>query len=180
MHSLPFPGNLTPYQKDHIRPKASTYPVTNPRLLIDWTGSLSGEYDDYVNDQNGEPQWIKDLVIMFLADCSLGHSWDGHGQQMGAACLESELVLLSVCLPDGSSQQRSLRNENKVPMNQEQKTNNIILLLLAVGGILIHILLNGQYGFHRDELDVIMNARQLDWGYVAYPPFTPFLARIEL
>lgn len=65
-------------------------------------------------------------------------------------------------------------------MNQEQKTNNIILLLLAVGGILIHILLNGQYGFHRDELDVIMNARQLDWGYVAYPPFTPFLARIEL
>lgn len=65
-------------------------------------------------------------------------------------------------------------------MTKEQKTNNVILLLLAICGILIHILLNGQYGFHRDELDVIMNARQLDWGYVAYPPFTPFLARISL
>lgn len=46
-------------------------------------------------------------------------------------------------------------------------TSNILLLLLAIGGALIHILLNGQYGFHRDELDIIMNARQLDWGYVA-------------
>lgn len=65
-------------------------------------------------------------------------------------------------------------------MNKEQRTDNIILLSLALCGILIHILLNGQYGFHRDELDVIMNARQLDWGYVAYPPITPFIARISL
>lgn len=46
-------------------------------------------------------------------------------------------------------------------------SNTILLLLLAICGALIHILLNGQYGFHRDELDIIMNARQLDWGYVA-------------
>jgi len=46
--------------------------------------------------------------------------------------------------------------------------------------VLIHILLNGKYGFHRDELDIIMNARQLDWGYLAYPPVTPFIARIGL
>ena len=59
-------------------------------------------------------------------------------------------------------------------------SNNGLLLLLACGGTLIHILLNGQYGFHRDELDIIMNARQLDWGYVAYPPVTPFIARIGL
>ena len=55
-----------------------------------------------------------------------------------------------------------------------------ILLLLGLGIALAHVLTNGQYGFHRDELDIIMNARQLDWGYVAYPPLTPLMARIEL
>jgi 4-amino-4-deoxy-L-arabinose transferase-like glycosyltransferase len=59
-------------------------------------------------------------------------------------------------------------------------TDNGFLLILAFCGASIHILLNGQYGFHRDELDIIMNARQLDWGYVAYPPITPFIARIGL
>ncbi|MFN2196685.1 MAG: glycosyltransferase family 39 protein, partial [Anaerolineales bacterium] len=57
---------------------------------------------------------------------------------------------------------------------------NGILLLLGAAAALFHILFNGQYGFHRDELDILMNARQLDWGYVAYPPITPFAARILL
>ena len=52
---------------------------------------------------------------------------------------------------------------------KENKTNNLILLLMAFGAVIFHIALNGQYGFHRDELDFIMNARQLDWGYVSYP-----------
>ena len=55
-----------------------------------------------------------------------------------------------------------------------------VLLWLAFGGVILHTLLNGQYGFHRDELDILMNARQLAWGYVAYPPLTPFIARIGL
>jgi 4-amino-4-deoxy-L-arabinose transferase-like glycosyltransferase len=57
---------------------------------------------------------------------------------------------------------------------------NRAIWLLAMGAVVIHVLANGQYGFHRDELDMIMNARQLDWGYVAYPPVTPLLARIGL
>jgi 4-amino-4-deoxy-L-arabinose transferase-like glycosyltransferase len=55
-----------------------------------------------------------------------------------------------------------------------------VLLLIGLGVALFHVVTNGQYGFHRDELDIIMNARRLDWGYVAYPPLTPLLARIEL
>lgn len=65
-------------------------------------------------------------------------------------------------------------------MNKEQKTDNLILLHMALGAVIFHIALNGQYGFHRDELDFIMNARQLDWGYVSYPPITPLFARIGL
>ncbi len=54
------------------------------------------------------------------------------------------------------------------------------VLILALGVVIVHALANGQYGFHRDELDILINARRLDWGYVSYPPLTPFLARIGL
>ena len=45
---------------------------------------------------------------------------------------------------------------------------------LAAAVALLHILTNGRYGFHRDELQFLSDARHLDWGFVAYPPFTPF------
>jgi 4-amino-4-deoxy-L-arabinose transferase-like glycosyltransferase len=53
-----------------------------------------------------------------------------------------------------------------------------ILLYLALGRILLHTLTNGQYGFHRDELAMLDDARRLAWGYVAYPPLTPFVTRV--
>jgi protein-S-isoprenylcysteine O-methyltransferase Ste14 len=54
------------------------------------------------------------------------------------------------------------------------------LVLLALGVFLAHALTNGQYGFHRDELLTLNNSRHLAWGYVAYPPMTPFLGRVAL
>ena len=42
------------------------------------------------------------------------------------------------------------------------------------------LLTNGRYGFHRDELQFLSDARHLDWGFVAYPPFTPFVEHIVL
>jgi len=54
------------------------------------------------------------------------------------------------------------------------------LLALAAFRLLLHTLTNGQYGFHRDELATLDDARHLDWGYVAYPPFTPLVARLAL
>ena len=38
----------------------------------------------------------------------------------------------------------------------------------------------GRYGFHRDELATLDDARHLAWGYVAYPPVTPFFGRLSL
>ncbi|MGD0134174.1 MAG: glycosyltransferase family 39 protein [Bryobacteraceae bacterium] len=54
------------------------------------------------------------------------------------------------------------------------------LLVLAALRLLLHTLTNGQYGFHRDELATLDDARHLAWGYVAYPPLTPFVARVAL
>jgi hypothetical protein len=54
------------------------------------------------------------------------------------------------------------------------------LLSLAALLLLIHTLSNGRYGFHRDELATLDDARHLAWGYVAYPPWTPFVARVAV
>ncbi len=55
-----------------------------------------------------------------------------------------------------------------------------LLILLALSRILLHALTNHQYGFHRDELATLDDARHLAWGFVAYPPLTPFIGRIAL
>ena len=55
-----------------------------------------------------------------------------------------------------------------------------VLLLLGLALFLLHMFTNHQYGFHQDELVALDNANHLDWGFVEYPPLTPFLARIEL
>jgi len=55
-----------------------------------------------------------------------------------------------------------------------------ILLLLALSRIILHAFTNGVHGFHRDELGLLDDARYLAWGYVTYPPLTPFLGRIAM
>ena len=54
------------------------------------------------------------------------------------------------------------------------------LLVIAAAFAIFHFLTNGQYGFHRDELQFLSDARHLDWGFVAYPPFTAFIENISL
>jgi 4-amino-4-deoxy-L-arabinose transferase-like glycosyltransferase len=36
------------------------------------------------------------------------------------------------------------------------------------------------YGFHRDELQFLDDARHLQWGFVAYPPMTSFFGRLAI
>jgi hypothetical protein len=55
-----------------------------------------------------------------------------------------------------------------------------IVVLASLGGLVLHVATNGQYGFHRDELQTLDDARHLDWGFVAYPPITPLIGRLEL
>lgn len=69
--------------------------------------------------------------------------------------------------------------ENSSPIIST-KPDTAVLLGLAAIVALVHILTNNRYGLHRDELQFLSDARHLDWGFVAYPPVTPFLERIGL
>ena len=55
-----------------------------------------------------------------------------------------------------------------------------VLISIALATVVIHLILGNRYGFHRDELATLDDARRLAWGYVAYPPVTPFFGRLSL
>jgi hypothetical protein len=60
------------------------------------------------------------------------------------------------------------------------RADTATLVGIAAAVALVHVMTNGRYGFHRDELQFLIDARHLDWGFVAYPPFTPFVERVSL
>ncbi len=70
----------------------------------------------------------------------------------------------------------------KQPITWRQRiTSDLgVLVLLALVKLILHLFINDQYEFHRDELATFDYARTLDWGYVDFPPLSPFMARIAL
>ena len=72
-------------------------------------------------------------------------------------------------------------------MTEELESRNVTarsalvpILIFAAAKVLFHFLTNDGYGFHRDELATIDDAKHLAWGYVAYPPVTPFFGRVAM
>ena len=61
-----------------------------------------------------------------------------------------------------------------------RKADTLALIAVAAAVAIVHVLTNGRYGFHRDELQTLSDAVHLDWGFVAYPPFTPAVERVGL
>jgi 4-amino-4-deoxy-L-arabinose transferase-like glycosyltransferase len=55
-----------------------------------------------------------------------------------------------------------------------------VLIYMALMTIVLHWITGHRYGFHRDELATLEDARHLDWGFVAYPPITPLFGRLSL
>ena len=74
------------------------------------------------------------------------------------------------------------------PRLDQERTNATVadpsstasLIAIAAAVTLLHLLTNGRYGFHPDELAFLSDARHLAWGFVAYPPFMPLVERVGL
>src|SRR6185312_8887884 len=58
--------------------------------------------------------------------------------------------------------------------------DNAILIAIALATVIVHLLVGNRYGFHRDELQTLDDARHMAWGFVAYPPIAPLFARLSL
>jgi 4-amino-4-deoxy-L-arabinose transferase-like glycosyltransferase len=67
-----------------------------------------------------------------------------------------------------------------VSANAGLRVKTTVPVAIAAAVTLVHLLTNHNYGFHRDELQVLSDARHLDWGFVPYPPLTPFVERIGM
>lgn len=70
-------------------------------------------------------------------------------------------------------------------MESAQPTNSLrsdaaVLSVFAALVLVVHFCLGNGYGFHRDELQFLDDARHLQWGFTAYPPLTSFCARIAI
>lgn len=65
-------------------------------------------------------------------------------------------------------------------VNDSRATGMLGVWSIAALIALAHLATNQRYGFHRDELQTLSDALHMDWGFVAYPPFTPFVERIGL
>jgi hypothetical protein len=74
----------------------------------------------------------------------------------------------------------SVRTNSRGLAADQPRTERLLLLTIAAAIAVLHIATNNRYGFHRDELQFLSDARHLDWGYVSYPPFTPFIEHIAL
>jgi len=55
-----------------------------------------------------------------------------------------------------------------------------IVVGIAMGTVVVHVATGGRYGFDRDELMALEDARHLAWGYVTYPPMVAFWGRVAL
>ena len=60
------------------------------------------------------------------------------------------------------------------------RSDAAVLSCFAALIVAAHFYVGNGYGFHRDELQFLDDARHLHWGFVAYPPMTAFCGRIAI
>lgn len=59
------------------------------------------------------------------------------------------------------------------------KKSVIIVLILAIAKLIIQLIGNRNYGFHRDELLHLSVSEHLNWGFMEFPPFIGFIGKFS-
>ena len=68
----------------------------------------------------------------------------------------------------------------EVEMRVGRKSGMVWVWAIALGTVVAHVATGWRYGFNRDELMALEDARHLAWGYVQYPPMTAFFGWMAL
>ncbi|MBN1439470.1 MAG: glycosyltransferase family 39 protein [Anaerolineales bacterium] len=66
----------------------------------------------------------------------------------------------------------------RLPSKEWFSSDTAILLYIAAGKFLLHMLVSNQYGYFRDELYYLAASRRLDFGYVDFPPLIALIAAL--
>jgi 4-amino-4-deoxy-L-arabinose transferase-like glycosyltransferase len=82
--------------------------------------------------------------------------------------------------PEAITTERSVERTQGSSHSDTMLSDTIVLAAIAGVVALIHVLTNGRYGLHRDELQTLSDALHMEWGFVAYPPLTPFVERVSM
>ena len=85
-----------------------------------------------------------------------------------------------VCLPLVPRSANLAADSPALSVRANHRAENAAIFAIAAAVTLLHLFTNSRYGFHRDELQFLSDARHMDWGFVAYPPFTPLVERISM
>ncbi len=79
-----------------------------------------------------------------------------------------------------SKNMNPLKNLRRIVLTNDPLFLALLSMVVLILLMILSTIVSGWAGFHRDELNFIENARHLDWGYVEYPPLTPFIGWIVL
>jgi 4-amino-4-deoxy-L-arabinose transferase-like glycosyltransferase len=86
--------------------------------------------------------------------------------------------------PQAFQEEQAMASATAAPkapvMVAQPAAGTLVVTAIALTIAVVHLLTNGRYGFHRDELQTLSDALHMDWGFVVYPPFTPMVERVGL
>lgn len=94
--------------------------------------------------------------------------------------MEQKNVVVRMGTEEEFMVEQSISREKSAGQTGSRARDTFTLVAIAGAVALVHLLTNNRYGIHRDELQTLSDALHLDWGFVAYPPFTPFVERVAM